>query len=396
MIKISFLGDIMCESPFLEAARKNDGSYDFVQSFQGLAEHLSLSNIVVGNLETPIAGEKAGYSRKRDLYSFNTPDSFLNALRDCNINVLLTANNHCFDRGVEGLIQTINNIEKKGFKHTGTFSGRELIEPLIINIEGIKIAIISCTEGTNATRIKAKPSLQNVNLLDVQDTQLIKKLGIIHAIRSLVSRYIIGERNVIRIKKALRLYKEKIHYDNAFNEYSIDFYIDNIKSQIEQAKKTADLIFVCPHMGGQFNREPGEKSQYIANRLTNIGVNAIVASHPHVIQKFELLNDVPCAFSLGNVSMSTSTEYINMVNHPDYGMVLHFYISNSGISKITFSIIKMVEDNTHFVKVFFVDDLLLRLDNEQEKRAVMNDLVPILLLLGQDVNKIQKEYVLYE
>ena len=28
-VKISFLGDIMCEKPFLDAAKKRDGSYEF-------------------------------------------------------------------------------------------------------------------------------------------------------------------------------------------------------------------------------------------------------------------------------------------------------------------------------------------------------------------------------
>ena len=75
-VKISFLGDIMCEKPFLDAAKKRDGSYEFSTAFKGMKEICSQSDYVVANLETPFAGKDKGYTN--EFYLFNTPDSFGN------------------------------------------------------------------------------------------------------------------------------------------------------------------------------------------------------------------------------------------------------------------------------------------------------------------------------
>ena len=75
MLKISFLGDILCQMPFLKAAQQRGDN--FYTAFSPLAPILKESDFVVANLETPIAGEDAGYSN--ELYSFNTPTKFLDA-----------------------------------------------------------------------------------------------------------------------------------------------------------------------------------------------------------------------------------------------------------------------------------------------------------------------------
>lgn len=49
-IKVSFIGDIMCEKPFLNAA-KTGGVYDFEKAFSGLRDFFGKSDYVIGNLE---------------------------------------------------------------------------------------------------------------------------------------------------------------------------------------------------------------------------------------------------------------------------------------------------------------------------------------------------------
>ena len=106
MKKITFLGDIMCEKPFLKAAIKRNN--DFYSTFARLQEMLSESDFVAGNLETPIAGKELGYTK--DLYAFNTPSEFLDGLKKLKIDLYLTANNHCLDRGVKGLEGKSNSV----------------------------------------------------------------------------------------------------------------------------------------------------------------------------------------------------------------------------------------------------------------------------------------------
>lgn len=115
-IKLTFIGDIMCELPLLKAAHTKKG-YDFDSVFVGTTDLFNSADYVVGNLETVFAGKSVGYTRS--LYSFNTPDSFLDSLKRAGIDMCVTANNHCLDRGLDGLKRTLYELDKRGISHIG-------------------------------------------------------------------------------------------------------------------------------------------------------------------------------------------------------------------------------------------------------------------------------------
>lgn len=81
-VKITFIGDIMCELPLLKASRTKNG-YNFYGVFSHTQELFRKSDYVVGNLETVFAGKDMEYTNT--LYSFNTPDEFLDALKTSGI-----------------------------------------------------------------------------------------------------------------------------------------------------------------------------------------------------------------------------------------------------------------------------------------------------------------------
>lgn len=116
-ISLSFTGDIMCQREQLAACRTS-GGYEFGPLFEPAAEALAASDYLVGNLETPFAGAEAGYTR--ELYSFNTPDSFAAALAACGFDLVSTANNHCLDRKLSGQKRTLDILDRAGIAHVGT------------------------------------------------------------------------------------------------------------------------------------------------------------------------------------------------------------------------------------------------------------------------------------
>ena len=108
----------MCERPLLKACYSNKG-YNFKSVFEVTKKLFNNSDYVIGNLETVFAGEEAGYTNS--LYSFNTPDEFLDALKESGIDLFLTANNHCLDRGIEGLRRTVHELDSRNiFKRERT------------------------------------------------------------------------------------------------------------------------------------------------------------------------------------------------------------------------------------------------------------------------------------
>ena len=72
-------------------------------------------------------------------------------LADCGFHLLSTANNHCMDRGLPGLISTLDHLDKVGLEHVGTYrSQEERDRPYIRELSGMRFGFLSYTYGTNA------------------------------------------------------------------------------------------------------------------------------------------------------------------------------------------------------------------------------------------------------
>ena len=368
-LKVSFLGDIMCEEPFLRAATRSDGTYDFDSAFRGIRKICEKSDIVIGNLEMPFAGKEYGYTHK--MYTFNTPDSFAETIKKLGISCVLTANNHCCDGGVDGLKRTINVLDRIGLSHTGTFKQKFENKPYFTQVKGVKIAVISCTADTNAVRTGYKATIDNVNLMQEQriiplDTSVKGKL------KRILKNSVIGEENLLRIRKKMGRPAKKVTIDNNYQMEKVQSYMDRICEQIKAMKDKADIVFVCPHMGGQFNTIPGAFSEYAMEYLSKAGADAIIASHPHIVQKAELKNNIPCLYSIGNVSMSMSTLYILRDELPDYGVMVHFYLIDGKIDKVTYSLIIMDEKEDGYLMVRTAYDMYYESNLEERSQILLN------------------------
>ena len=119
MKKITILGDIMNEPVMLAEAKKADGSYDYYPAFAPLQKLMDEADYRIANLETPLAGEEAGWTA--NIFQFNTPDTIADALKKLGIDALSFANNHTFDRGQAGMLRTLKVLKEKGFAVTGAF-----------------------------------------------------------------------------------------------------------------------------------------------------------------------------------------------------------------------------------------------------------------------------------
>ena len=401
MIKISFVGDIMFEKQYVAASKKN-GKYDFSNLFHYVRALLKRSDYVVANLETVFAGENCKYTR--GIYSFNTPDEALNAIADSGINLLCTANNHCLDRGVTGLIRTINMLKSKQLEYTGTYlNPKEKDRSHIVEIKGIKYAFMSYTYGTNTIENKiilSEEELGHINLLNKQGVERLNVIGetnsFVRQVASRISQACFSSENRMRIKKALGL---RLNVPIVDDNISIDYnYIEKFKNDVISTKQKADVLFLCLHSGGQFNEEPGTFTKEIVKIALNAGIDYIIGSHPHVVQKFEEQLSKKVFFSLGNFSLSPSSIYVLHELKPEYGIIPHFYFdeSTSVLVSITFTIIKMVEDSNHVLSVFPIS-FLYDIINDSEKEKLLSDIRFIYnrVLSEQRHIGIQEEYKIF-
>ncbi len=398
--KVTFLGDIMCEPILMKAAKKN-GEYDFSCVFQNTLGMLKDSDYVIGNLETPLAGEEARYTE--GLFSFNTPDSFADAIKNAGINLVLTANNHCIDRGIKGMLRTIEVLDKKGILHTGTYADNgERSEAAYFELGNERCAVISYTYGTNysANRTKLNEDQKDmINLLRPQEELYFipkpssKRTFKQRVINKFLKQFTEEKRYYVR--KYLGMTVNTAHQDDSLNEDTAKPYIEKLQKDIALAKSKADIVFFCPHVGGQFNKEPGVFSEFVFEKAIEAGCDAIIASHAHVVQKAVIKNNIPCFYSTGNFSMSPNSVYLLHENLPEYGIAVHIYLNDGAVEKTTFSILKIVEDKKHALSVYPVNELYNTLKDDAQKNKLIDDTAKIYSVVTGKIyngNPIQQEY----
>ena len=370
--KITVIGDMMCE-PLLFKAAGSHGTPDFSPVFSRVCDMFRQSDFVIGNLETPLAGEAAGYVK--ELFSFNAPKAFALAAKEAGVSLVSTANNHCIDRGFQGLLETIKTLDDIGLAHTGTYDSPKYNNRTFYKeINGQKIAVIAYTYGANYSmhhRVMSKEQESHINLLRPYTESVFvpntgKKLFARRAFNKVISGF--KRENQAAIKKALGLAYNTPRKDDAVNLETSAPYLEHFIRDIRSAKEKADVVLVLPHVGGQFNLEPGVFTEMVVRTAKEAGADAIIASHPHIVQKAEMQDSVPCFYSIGNFSMSPNSSYLLHDHLPEYGLAVHLYIEDKKIQKTTFSILKIVEGKRSILSVWPIEQLSK--PNEKEIRQV--------------------------
>lgn len=342
MKKVTFFGDIMCEPTVLKGAKKGK-DYDFNYVFSGVQSILKGADYRIGNLETPLCSKEMGYCN--DFADFGCPESMADALKNAGFDLISTANNHAFDRKQEGLVYTINALDKRGLAHTGTFlPGQEREEAYYLDIGGMTVAVICYTYNTNFTAsgkyCKAEGEYADaVNLLRNQEERtFLTTMGTGPTWFDKLTKKFIKSEKRGRIKHFFGVNHAFPKPDDRLYRDTIQPYVDKFTADIHKAKEKADFVIFYPHTGGQFDPHPGAFTEYIFDKAVEAGADAVIASHAHVVQKALFRGNTLCAYSLGNFNMDPCSGLVFPATLPGYGLALHLYLDEGKLQKATFSI----------------------------------------------------------
>lgn len=251
-ISLLFLGDVMQHDSQIKAAYDLYAKqYDYTSCFQFVKPYIASADLAIGNLEVTLAGPPyKGYPQ------FSAPDQLALTLKDAGMDVLVTANNHCLDRGRKGLERTILMLDSLDIIHTGTF--RDTVErmndyPMLFEKNGFSFALLNYTYGTNGIPV-TKP-----NVVNTIDTAVIRK-------------------------------------------------------DIVKAKKTSpDAIIVFMHWGQEYQSLPNKWQKDVTEFCFRLGVKLVIGAHPHVLQPMEWRkeSDQLIVYSLGNFVSGQRDRYKN-------------------------------------------------------------------------------------
>lgn len=376
-LKISFGGDLMCLQAQNEAVMRKYGCYDYKETLAALKSLFEDSDYVVANLETPLSS--AGLSEEQ--ICFNTPSSFAEAIKEAGIHFLQTCNNHCLDRGVAGLEQTLDVLDKNGLEHSGTYRSKEESDEIFVKvIAGVKVAFICCTFGTNSEHNGQILSADEIWCVD-----LLKKQNKLSKVASKVS-----DAPIIT-----SMIPDNVSVAAITNSANIP-YTERIKNKIEQAKREADIVVVIPHIGGQYNPAPGAWSKWTVDWMSQLNPDCIIAGHPHVPLRTEKVNGVFTAWSLGNLSFTPGVGYYLPNVLADYGVVLHtfWYLATKRLAKVSFNLIKNVVGEDGISRIRTVYDLWNECSNaiERDCLAIDNEALVNRICGGNKSVEVCKEY----
>lgn len=336
VLKITFTGDILCYANQNEACRKLDGRYDYSPIFENVKSLFQDSDYVVGSLETTLSGEDVEYTHSPT--SFNTPDSFARALKDVGFDMLTTANNHCWDRGEDGLRRTLTILSKEGFDYTGTRLSEKETNYIIKEFEGTKVAFLSYTYGTNYSSKGQPISVEKEHLVNFtrQPDRLLKKT----IIKRIIGRLL---RMARKTKSNRGIVLDSVSKCEIRSQRNTD-YEEAMIQTIKDAKSKADIVIMCLHSGGQFNSKVGPYTGYLFDIISEAGADAIITNHAHKVLPIYKKGNCVIASALGNFSFVPGEGYYVDGVYAEYSILLEIDIVEKRINQVSFSICKAIKN----------------------------------------------------
>lgn len=239
------VGDNLYHQSLIDAGASEDGNWNYDKIYTHITDAIKDADIRMIDQETVFTTDHDSVS---SYPSFATPTEVGDAIVKAGFNVVESANKHIDDFGEGFLTDTLNFWKTKYPDVTllGIHDSQEDADTVKIReVNGIKIAFLDYTYGTNVGGIEGKD-------------------------------YMI---DMIR--------KEKI------------------TTMIQKAKQQADCIIFVAHWGTEDETMPNEYEKQWAAYLMEQGVNVIIGGHPHVLQPYGRIsdgkgNETVVFYSLGN------------------------------------------------------------------------------------------------
>ncbi|MFZ2340224.1 MAG: CapA family protein [Bacteroidales bacterium] len=196
------------------------------------------SQLAIVNLECPLTNSDSSINKIGP--SLKASPKAAGILAKAGFNVVTLANNHIMDFGSAGLQQTLEVCRSNGILCVGAGENLEQSRKhLVVEIDTYKVAIVNFTENEFSTTHGSNPGANPLNI------------------------------------------------------------VENYR-EIKKAKDFADYIIVIVHSGNEMYDLPSPRIKETFRFFAEAGASAVIGHHPHVPGGFEIHNQVPIFYSLGN------------------------------------------------------------------------------------------------
>jgi hypothetical protein len=264
---IAAAGDIIPHDMLVAHARLPGGGWDFTSMEAAIRPWIADADLAICHFEGTMSETDTGiqgYPR------FVGPREMADAIKAAGWDGCSTASNHAMDGGWNGVVQTLDVLDQVGLGHAGTARDEEERLPTFYDVNGVLVAHISYTYGTNGIpRPDGKPWAVNVIDPDaiVADAHWARSLG-------------------------------------------------------------ARFVIVSLHWGEQYQVAPTSFQQQVAAAvLASPDVDIIIGHHAHVVQPIDMINGKYVVYGMGNHLSNQFTRWGDPYFATDDGLLVRIRVS---------------------------------------------------------------------
>lgn len=184
-------------------------------------------------------------------------------LQGIGVDIVSLANNHVYDYGEEGLLDTLDTLNSVGMPYLGAGHNlSEAMKPAYFIAGGRKIALVAATQIERSYNYTKEATDDSPGVLKTLNP-------------------------------------------------------DKFMAEISEAKKNADFVIVIVHWGTEGNSYYGSDQTELAKNFISAGADVIIGGHTHCLQGIEFIDGIPVYYSLGNYWFSST---MNMPAPYDTGL----------------------------------------------------------------------------
>jgi len=278
---VVWVGDVLLGS----SARPHLKAHSYQWPFRYLRPLLR-GDYLVGNAEGPITRHRAKFHPEQ-YWSYRARIATAPAIGQAGFNAMSLSNNHCYDRGPEGLLDCIDNLTAAGVTPFGAGSEADAARPLLIDTPHGRIGVVALGEQWyfNTTATATAPG-----------TIVMSEDSIAHG-------------------KALAM--------------------------------AAGARWVIAYVHWGLNYEPvTDQQRHAAALLARAGYDLVIGTGSHTVQPVEIIDGTPVLYSLGNLTFGTKGRFTEQ--EPGYGLIARTTFTANDFLEIELTCIATDNKLIHF------------------------------------------------
>ncbi len=162
-VTLAFAGDVVGQAGLTTAAQGEGESYDFGVELAGVQSSLSEADLAACTLVSTLTND-GGYD------AYRMPGAMAAGLKSAGFDLVNAATDHLLDRGLTGLVDTVDLLQRSGLGVMGAYSSSTGRHLPMVELGGVKVAFLSYTYGTAGTGAQPVSVADNSWCIDLLTT----------------------------------------------------------------------------------------------------------------------------------------------------------------------------------------------------------------------------------